>query len=265
MNRTALEVRNLCFRINGRAILQDVSFKVQAGAYLSIIGPNGAGKTTLLKCLNRILGGAKGEILVWDQPLRHYSQAELATHLGYVPQGGTDDLAFSVFEFVMMGRYPHLSAFTSTSRADENAVHQALELAGAEALVARSCATLSGGERQRVLIAAALAQEASILLLDEPTTFLDPQHRHDILRVLARINRESGVTILSVTHDINTAVLASDEVMALQQGRVAFRGSPRDLVQGTALKELFGQEFHAVEHPVSGDRLVLPRPVREPS
>ena len=263
MSPPALEVRNLSYRINGRAILRDVCFSVETGTYVSIIGPNGAGKTTLLKCLNRILTGAEGEIRVWGRPLGQYSQSELATHVGYVPQGGTDDLPFTVFEFVMMGRYPHLSAFTSTTRRDEEAVSMALELSGAEELADRDCATLSGGERQRVLIAAALAQEARILLLDEPTTFLDPHHQRDVLRVLARINRESGVTILSVTHDINTAALTSDEVLALREGIVVFRGSPQNLVDGAALCELFGQAFHSVGHPVTGQRLVLPEVVRE--
>jgi len=263
MSTPALEVRNLSYRINGKDILQNVSFSVEAGAYLSIIGPNGAGKTTLLKCLNRIIAGAEGEILVHGLPLGQYSQAKLATEIGYVPQGGTDDLPFTVFEFVMMGRYPHLSAFTSTTKQDEKAVYLALELAGAEELIERDCATLSGGERQKVLIAAALAQEARILLLDEPTTFLDPRHQCDILRVLARVNRESGVTILSVTHDINAAALSSDEVLALRDGLEVFRGPPRDLMTGAVLHDLFGQKFHTVEHPVTGQRLVLPEEISE--
>lgn len=262
MNAPAIEAQNLSYRINGKTILDGVSFKVEVGSFLSIVGANGAGKTTLLKCINRIWTRAQGEIRIHGMPLADYSQAELAAQVGYVPQGGTDDLPFTVFEFVMMGRYPHLSPFTSTSEHDRQVVLDALELVGTEDLAHRSCGTLSGGERQRVLIAAALAQEASILLLDEPTTFLDPHQQRDVMRVLARLNRESGLTIVSVTHDINVAALSSDSILGLRDGVVAFQGSPAELMTAAALRELYGQDFEFYEHPVTGQRLLLPEAIR---
>jgi iron complex transport system ATP-binding protein len=258
----ALAVRNLCFSIGGKAILEDVTFEVPQGAFVSIIGPNGAGKTTLLKCLNRIVTGMTGQIQVLGRSLSAYSQVELAVRLGYVPQAGHEAIPFSVFEFVMMGRYPHLSAFTSPTAADEASVDHALELAGAAELSDRDCGTLSGGERQKVLIAAALAQEARILLLDEPTTFLDPHHQAEILQVLSSLNRDSGVTMLAVTHDINAAALTSDTILALQQGRLVFRGTPDQLMTRETLTPLFGRVFPFVEHPVTGRRLILPEAVR---
>jgi iron complex transport system ATP-binding protein len=262
MTSSALDVRNLSYRVNGKAILAGVSFSVEAGAYVSIVGPNGAGKTTLLKCINRILTRAEGEIRICGMPLAHYSQAELAAQVGYVPQGGADDLPFTALEFVMMGRYPHLSPFTSTTARDERVVLDALELVGAAELADRDCATLSGGERQKVLIASALAQEASILLLDEPTTFLDPHQQCDILHVLARLNREAGLTIVSVTHDVNVAALSSDAILGLRDGLVVFQGTPAKLMTGPALRELYGQDFEFYEHPATGQRLLLPEAIK---
>jgi len=258
----ALDVRDLTYRVDGTTILHGVSLRVAVGGYVSIVGPNGAGKSTFLKCLNRILLAASGEIQVNGRRLAEYSQPQLAREIGYVPQGGTDDIPFTVFEFAMLGRYPHLSPFTATTQADEDAVQKALTMAGAADLAERPCCTLSGGERQRVLIAAALAQDARILLLDEPTTFLDPRHQQDILRLLARLHRETDMTILSVTHDINAAALASDEVLALRDGRAVFHGPPADLMQQKVLQNLFDQSFLFVLHPETGQRLVVPEDAR---
>ncbi|MBN2450351.1 MAG: ABC transporter ATP-binding protein [Lentisphaeria bacterium] len=262
MSTPAVEVQGLSYAIGAARILDGVSFLVEAGSYLSIVGPNGAGKSTLLKCLNRIITGAAGRILIQGRSLADYSQTDLAIQVGYVPQGGADDVPFSVYEFVMMGRYPHLSAFTSPTADDECRVAEALDLAGASSLANRDYGTLSGGEKQRVLIAAALAQDARILLLDEPTTFLDPRHQHDILRLLARLNRDSGVTILAVTHDLNAAALSSDRVLALRGGAVVFHGSPCALMDAAVLRRLYEQEFHFVSHPVNGCSLVVPEAVR---
>ena len=262
MSEAALQVRGLSYGINGVAILRNISFSVAAGSYVSIVGPNGAGKTTLLKCLNRILNGTADEVQIEGKALADYAQAELAKVMGYVPQGGTDQVPFLAYEFVMMGRYPHLSPFTSPTATDHAAVLQALETAGAADLAGRQCATLSGGERQKILVAAALAQEAGIFLLDEPTTFLDPHHQDDVLRLLTRLNKDCGATIVSVTHDINAAVLSSDDVIALRDGQVVFQGPPEALTSGTVLADLFDQEFHFVEHPVNGKRLIVPLAVR---
>ncbi|MBT3287739.1 MAG: ABC transporter ATP-binding protein [Victivallales bacterium] len=254
----ALDVRDLTYRVDGTTILHGVSLRVEAGRYVSIVGPNGAGKSTFLKCLNRILLAAGGEIQVHGRPLAAYSQPKLAREIGYVPQGGTDDIPFTVFEFAMLGRYPHLSPFTPTTEADEEAVRNALAMAGASELAERPCYTLSGGERQRVLIARALVSEPRLLLLDEPTTFLDPHHQQDILKLLARLHRETNVTILSVTHDINAAAMTSDEILALRDGRAVFHGPPADLMQEKVLLDLFDQSFLFVPHPKTGQRLVIP-------
>jgi iron complex transport system ATP-binding protein len=262
VNAPAVEVRGLGVRIGAAEIVRDVSFRVAEGEFVSIVGPNGAGKTTLLKCLNRILPAEAGQILVQGRPLRRYSQSQLAVSVGYVPQGGAENVPFTVYEFVMMGRYPHLSAFSSPGPEDERAVLHALELTGAAELVDRYCGTLSGGERQRVMIAAALAQDARILLLDEPTTFLDPHHQADILHLLAGLNRESGVTVLAVTHDLNAAALTSDRVLALRDGGLVFSGSATELMEDATLETVFGRRFPFVAHPDGGQRLIVPEAVR---
>lgn len=262
MEPQALAVDNLTYRIDHKTILDRVSFTVEPGAFLSILGPNGAGKTTLIKCVNRILKHTQGDIRINGRPLHEFSQTELAKRIGYVPQGGADNVPFTVFEFVMLGRYPHLSPFTSPTPNDVAAVELSLQLAGVTELGERTCATLSGGEKQRVLIAAALAQDARILLLDEPTTFLDPHHQQDVLALLTRLNRETGITIIAVTHDINAAALTSTDVLALLAGQVAFHGTPEELMTNDTLTRIFNRSFHFVPHPVSGRGIVVPEDSR---
>jgi iron complex transport system ATP-binding protein len=216
----------------------------------------------LLKCVNRILTGATGETRILGRSLQQYSQAELAKRVGYVPQAEARHFDFRVFEFVLMARYPHLSPFTTVSEKDEQAVWEALRLTGTDQFADRLHGTLSGGERQKVLIAAALAQDAQILLLDEPTTFLDPRHQSDVLDILHRVNRESGVTVVSVTHDVNIAALTSDRVLALKNGRVVFCGAPGELMNNAVLDAVFDKQFLFVTHPDTAQPLVVPEVVR---
>ncbi len=262
MPESILQVNQLSYQIGSTTILRDVSFDVAAGEFFSIIGPNGAGKTTLIKCINRILTGANGDIRILGRPLRDYTQPELAKCIAYVPQAGTQYFDFTVFEFVLMARYPHLSPFTAVSSENKTVVRQALESTGTDQFAERIHGTLSGGERQKVLIAAALAQEAPILLLDEPTTFLDPHHQRDVLAILRRINEESGATIVAVTHDVNTAALVSDRVMALKHGEVAYCGPPSDLMSNAVLGKVFDEEFLFVAHPVTAQSIAIPGVVK---
>jgi iron complex transport system ATP-binding protein len=253
-----LEVADLRYRIGGKAILAGLSFAVRQGEYVSIIGPNGAGKTTLLRCMNRILPGYEGSIRVCGRDVRRHRPAELARLLGYVPQADGRGFPFTVHDFVMMGRYPHLSPFSSVGPEDEAAVRRALTLTNTEAFADRIQSTLSGGEKQKVLIAAALAQDARILLLDEPTTFLDPHHQADIFAILKRVNEEARATILSVTHDVNAAALASSRVLALKAGRCVYDGRPGEVMDNRVLGQLYGKEFLFAKHPVTGMPLLVP-------
>ncbi len=258
MQTPVIDVRNFSFRLGKKLILREVSFSVRKGEYLAIIGPNGAGKTTLLKCIDRILPGGSGEIEVCGRPLRSYRQRELARLMGYVPQADGRVFPFTVEQFVMMGRYPYLSPFSAVSREDAQAVGEALELTGTAEFADRLLDTLSGGERQKVYIAAAMAQGADVLLLDEPTTFLDYRHRAEIEALLARANRCSGVTIVAVTHDVNHAALHSDRIVALREGSVTFCGSPGEVMKLDVLERIYGTSFLLAEHPRAGVPIIVP-------
>ncbi|MFA6470506.1 MAG: ABC transporter ATP-binding protein [Candidatus Latescibacterota bacterium] len=257
MTHESITISNYSFSIGDKSILHDISLAVNGGEFLSIIGPNGAGKSTLIKCLIRINTGGKGEISLAGKPLESYRQKELACLLGYVPQSDGRSLPFSVEEFVMMGRYPYLSPFTPISHRDEQAVQDALDLTGTGHLADRVMNTLSGGERQNVLIAAALAQGTRILLLDEPTTFLDPKHVAAVHRILKRINLERGITIVMVTHDINAAALLSNRIAILKEGRVAFEGFPEEVMRNSVLSGIYDKSFLFVTHPVTGQQLIV--------
>jgi len=253
-----IEVSGFYLKLGGKDILRDVSLAVKEGEFVSIIGPNGAGKTTLLKCIMRILTGGTGEIRVAGRALDSYTQRELARVVGYVPQADGRTFPFTVREFVMMGRYPHLSPFSSTTPEDEAAVAGAMEMTGCGAFADRQLDTLSGGERQGAFVAAALAQGASLLLLDEPTTFLDPLHEANISRVLRRVNREGGVTVVAVTHDVNAAALRSDRVVALKGGAVVFAGTGAELMTDEALELIYDKRFLMVDHPDADMPVTVP-------
>ncbi|HEX9972930.1 MAG TPA: ABC transporter ATP-binding protein [bacterium] len=257
-NNLLIDIENLSLSIANKTILNSVSIQIYDGDYLSIIGPNGAGKTSLLKCLMRIYPGYTGRIRFQDKLPDKISQKNLARLISYVPQADGRVFPFTVEEFVMMGRYPHLSPFSSFNSEDRNAVNRALEMTRMKPFAPRFMNTLSGGERQIVLIAAALAQGAKIMLLDEPTTFLDPKHEAEIYSILKRLNRELGMTIISVTHDINNAVLQSDKIVILRQGKIMYWGKAQDVMKNEILERAFDKTFTFVAHPGTGQNIVVP-------
>ena len=259
MTDPIIRICDYSFCLGGKAILQHISLTLERGEYLSIIGPNGAGKTTLLKCLDGIYQKGSGAIEIKGRPLEGYSRRDLAKLVSYVPQADGGSFPFMVKEFVLMGRYPYLSPFSSVSRQDKEAVFSALDLTGTAELGDRYLDTLSGGERQKVFIAAALAQGAEIILLDEPTAFLDPKHEEAIYRILGRVNRDSDATVISVTHDINHAVLVSRRILALKGGRVVFCGPSGDIIQQEGvLQEIYEKSFQFLRHPETGRPFVVP-------
>ncbi len=254
----AVDVRRLRLRLEGRAILDGVSFAARAGEHLTIVGPNGAGKTSLLRCVARLRDDWHGGVKVDGRDVRRVGRRELARILTYVPQAGGRAAPFTVRDFVLMGRYPHLSPFSSVRAEDRLAAAQALERTGMTAFADRRLPTLSGGERQKVYLAAALAQGGRVLLLDEPTTFLDPGHERDIRRILRRVNREDGVTVVAVSHDLNAAALESDRILALKEGAVAFCGPPDRFMDAAVLSGLYGGDYLLAPHPRDGMPMVLP-------
>ncbi|MBN2218049.1 MAG: ABC transporter ATP-binding protein [Pirellulales bacterium] len=253
-----LEVRDFSIALGAQPVLRGVSFGVARGEALAIVGPNGAGKTTLLKCLAGILAGGSGEILLDGRPLSFYARKQLARRISYVPQADAQSVPFTVEQFVLMGRYPYLSPFSPIGRDDRRAADEAMARTGTSRFAQRRLDTLSGGERQKVYIAAALAQGGDVMLLDEPTTFLDYHHQEDIRLLLRRSARGSATTTISVTHDVNRAALESDRIVALRGGRVVFVGTPEAIMRPDLLAEIYGCPFVLVDHPRAGLPMIVP-------
>jgi iron complex transport system ATP-binding protein len=253
-----LEVRDLGLTVEGRALLQGVSFALEPGQALAVVGPNGAGKTTLLRCLLHIHERWTGQIRVGGQPLRELRPRQRARDLSYVPQLDGRSLPFRVRELVSMARYAYQEPFAGQSPADRRAVDHALEITGLAPLAGRSMATLSGGERQQAFIAAALAQSAGVLLLDEPTAFLDYRHQVRVHAILASIRQETRTTICIVTHDLNEAAAVADQALALRDGRVVFAGGCDDLLDPAVLRDIYGVEFALVERGAGLPPIVAP-------
>ena len=260
MTEPALAIDSLSFCIGGRAILRNVSAQIAEGETWSVIGANGAGKSTLLKCLMRIHTGWTGRLRLRGRDLAALSQRELARQVAYVPQPGADQqFPYTVREFIRMGRYAYSGPFGSAHAGDGEAIRAAMQRTHVEDLGDRMLETLSGGERQKVFIAAALAQGSDILLLDEPTAFLDYRHQAEVAEILHAINRQSRGTVISVTHDVNAAVLAGGHVLALRQGEVAWTGPVEELTCESTLQQIFGASFRFIDDPVTGLRLVAPQ------
>jgi iron complex transport system ATP-binding protein len=258
MSAPAIQIRNLGLMLGNKTILTGFSLDIQSGEYVSIVGPNGAGKTSLVKCIGLIHSGWTGCIKINGRDARHTARRELARQISYVPQAEGRPLPFTVFEFVLMGRYPHLSPFSSIRTDDRRFVEHTMSMAGILPLRNRRLDTLSGGERQMVFIAAALAQEAGILLLDEPTAFLDYRHQVQVAQLLSRLHRENGLTILAVNHDINTAYAQSTRIVALRNGRLFFYETPRNAMDGALLERLYETPFTVTGHPNGRGCIALP-------
>lgn len=238
-----LEARELSLSLGGNVILDKISFSLERGKFLSVVGPNGAGKSSLLKCLGRLCKGFSGDVLLEGVPLNGMPQKKIARRVAWVHQTGTDFLAYTVREFAEMSRYPWQRAFSGMSARDNERVDRAMCMAGVEAFARRELRSLSGGERQRALIAAALAQDTDLLFLDEPTSFLDYRHQVETLTLIERINREHGITVLLVTHDINLALHGADEILALKGGRLVWYGGRGGFLADGLLSSVFDTEF----------------------
>ncbi|MFP5288768.1 MAG: ABC transporter ATP-binding protein [Thermoanaerobaculia bacterium] len=249
-----LTARGLEWNARGRAILGPLDLEVRRGECLVLVGPNGAGKTTLLRLLTGLLRPSAGEIAYGDRSFSSLSRRELARRIAYVPQIRPARVPLRVEEVVLLGRYPHLSAFQMAPRpADFAAVEEALGVVGIEHLRGRPVDELSGGERQAVFIAAALAQESELLVLDEPTIYLDARHQRDLASLLLRLEAEAGRTVVIATHDLNLASLLGDRLIALLEGKILASGPPAEIVRPDLLECLFRTRFEVVR---GGDRPV---------
>ena len=242
-----LAARDLGWHAGGQRVLGPVDLEVARGESLVVVGPNGAGKTTLLRLLAGLLAPSAGEVRFEGRPVAGYSRKGLARRIAYVPQLRPVRVPLTVEEMVLLGRYPHLGALQlAPGRRDFEAVAEALRLAEIEPLRHRPVDELSGGERQSVYIAAALAQEAELLVLDEPTTHLDPRHQREVAALLPRLRHEAGRTVVTATHDLNFASLVASRLVALQDGRVLAAGPPAEILEPRTLETLFQAPFEVV-------------------
>jgi iron complex transport system ATP-binding protein len=234
-----LEVKSLAFGFAGRTVGRDVSFSLPAGEVMCVLGPNGGGKTTLFRTVLGLLPKHSGAVQLDGSALESLSRAEIARRAGYVPQGHAAYFAFTVREFVLMGRTAHLGALAVPGRHDREVAAQALESLGIAALAEKPITEISGGERQLALVARALAQQPRLLVLDEPTAGLDFGNQ---VRVLERIKRlaASGISILFSTHDPDHAFLCAQRALLLAEGRALEIGTPPDVIRPDTLERLYG-------------------------
>jgi iron complex transport system ATP-binding protein len=244
----AIEVENLCFAYKSQpAILNNINFRLQQGEFISIAGPNGAGKTTLLNLLSGLLQPTAGAIKIESAPLKSYSIRNLAKKIAVVRQEFVPVFEFSAWQVVSMARTPYLGGLAFESAADEKAITEALEMTGTTRFANRPLNHLSGGERQRIFIARALAQQTPILLLDEPTSFLDIKHQLAIFDLLKKLQIEKQKTIVAVTHDINLASRYSDLTLLLgADGKYDF-GSTRQILSAEKIESVFGVKTGSIQ------------------
>jgi len=221
-------------------ILQELDFDLCPGVFLGLIGPNGSGKSTLIRAITGVIPFRTGEVLLDGVALNDLTRREIARFFAVLPQDTSCSFSFSVREIVSMGRHPHLGRFRGPGPDDALIVEDALARTDALDLAERSVLELSGGERQRVAIARALAQKPRVLLLDEPTSHLDLNHRIEILDLLHELNQEEGLTLLCVTHDLNEAAEYCDHILLLDQGRTRAFGAPAEVLTPEILQDAYG-------------------------
>lgn len=255
-----LRVDSLSFAYGERAplVVDRVSVEVDRGDLVGVIGPNGSGKTTLLKLIAGTLKPSAGSIELAGRRLAEWSRREAARRIAYVPQETHAPFDFAVLDIVLMGRFPHLGAFTLEGPDDVAIARRALDATGTRAFEARPFSTLSGGEKQRVVIASALAQEPELLLLDEPTASLDLGHQLDVQTLLGRLNRERGVTMVLSTHDLNLAASLCRRLVLLRDGGVLALGPTEQVLTTAAVKALYGVDADVQRHPRAGHLTVTP-------
>jgi len=238
-------------------VVHDLSLTVMPGAFTAIIGPNGCGKSTLLRALARLHRPQGGEVTLDGRSLQSLPTKEVARELGLLPQSPTAPAGITVRDLVARGRTPHLGPFTPWSAADADAVARALHATGLKGLADRPVDALSGGQRQRAWIALALAQETEILLLDEPTTFLDIGHQYEVLDLLHGLADE-GRTVVAVLHDLAQAARYADQVVLMSAGLVLASGSPGQVLTAQRVSAAFGLPVTVVPDPVTGTPLIVP-------
>jgi iron complex transport system ATP-binding protein len=242
-----------------KIIINDIDIVIPQNKISVIIGANACGKSTLLKTLARLIKPVSGDILLDGKEIHTVPPKKLARQLGLLPQSPVVPEGITVADLVSRGRFPYQSFLSGLGKKDYEAVEEALELMGIASIANRCVDELSGGQRQRVWIAMALAQQTDILLLDEPTTFLDISHQLEILDLLTDLNRKRNTTIVMVLHDINLSARYADYIFAVQQGNLIAEGVPEEIITEGLMKQVFGLDCTVIKDPVSHSPFIVPK------
>ena len=247
----AIHIRDLLFAYDERLVLDRLSFSVERGDMVGILGPNGSGKTTLLKILSAVLVG-EGEVKLKGKAIGSYRRRELSRLFAVVPQESQINFPYTVAEIVLMGRASHHNPLAFEGEKDLTMARKSMELTDTLSLADRYLHELSGGEKQRVMIARALAQEPEILLLDEPSAFLDLKHQVQILELMRQLNREQDLTIIAALHDVNLAALFFPRLVMLRDGKIYRDGAPREVLTEQTIDEVYGIRVRIEHDPSCG-------------
>jgi iron complex transport system ATP-binding protein len=253
-----LRIENLSVNYGKRRVLQHVALGVESGEVLALVGPNGAGKSTLIRAVSGVVPIESGDVHIDGRALSKLSTMERARYLAVVPQARSLPPAFTVYESVLLGRTPHLGWLGRTGPRDHERVQYALEHTQMLPLAERYVGELSGGEQQRVLLARALAQDTPVLLLDEPTTHLDLQHRESLIQLIRSLAVDKHLAVLMVLHDLNLAGLYADRVALLVEGQVQAVGTASEVLTEANLSRVYQIQVRVIPHPEYGSPLILP-------
>jgi iron complex transport system ATP-binding protein len=260
VTETTFDIRGLSAGYpHGRAISTGLDLTIARGSFVAIIGPNACGKSTLLRTIARLLPALAGSVLLDGRDIRARGAKELARELGLLSQSAEAPDGMRVADLIARGRYPHRRAFAAWSDADEQAVQRAMEKTSVLELADRPVDELSGGQRQRVWLAMALAQETDVLLLDEPTTFLDITHQLDMLDLFRAINHEHGTTVVAVLHDLNQAARYADRIVAMRDGAIVRTGAPEEVLTPEVMSRVFDLDCTVIADPETSTPMVVPR------
>jgi iron complex transport system ATP-binding protein len=255
---TRLAASNLALSYEEIVVARDLSIQIPDGRVSALIGPNGSGKSTLLRALSRLLKPKAGDVVLDGKAINSYSTKEVARRLAILPQVLIAPEALTVEELVSYGRFPQRRSIVGMREEDRDAIEWALSVTRTTELRDRAVDHLSGGQRQRAWIALVLAQGTDLILLDEPTTFLDIAYQLEVLELLKHLNEAEGKTIVMVLHDINMACEYSQRLFALRDGTLVAQGDPREVLKAQLVREVFGIDAHILEHPTSGAPMCVP-------